>query len=113
MKGSKRRAAVIGAGAGGLAAAYDLLEQGWDVTVFDASDQPGGLASGFKDPSWEWPLEKFYHHWFQSDSEILRLIRLFGAEDRLLFPRPLTAFWHPETRSAAVFDSPLAVLRYP
>ena len=113
MPEPKRRAAIVGAGAGGLAAAFDLLEKGWEVTVFDGAEQPGGLASGFKDPSWEWPLEKFYHHWFQSDSEILRMIRLLGAEDRLMFPRPLTAFWHPETRTADVFDSPLAVLKYP
>jgi tryptophan 2-monooxygenase len=34
--------AVVGAGAAGLLAAYQLLQLGADVTVFEASDRPGG-----------------------------------------------------------------------
>jgi phytoene dehydrogenase-like protein len=37
--------AVIGAGVGGLAAALHWRRQGLPVTVFEARDQPGGLAS--------------------------------------------------------------------
>jgi phytoene dehydrogenase-like protein len=57
--------AIIGAGAGGLAAAYDLTRAGHEVTIFEKESTPGGLASGFKEPAWDWSLEKFYHHWFQ------------------------------------------------
>ncbi len=39
-----RRAAVIGSGFGGLAAAIRLRTAGFDVTVFEALDQPGGRA---------------------------------------------------------------------
>ena len=35
--------AVVGAGPAGLAAAHDLRLRGYDVTLFDAADQPGGL----------------------------------------------------------------------
>ena len=35
--------AVVGAGPAGLAAAHDLRLRGYDVTLFDAGDQPGGL----------------------------------------------------------------------
>jgi len=35
--------AIIGAGPAGLTAAYDLRLKGYQVTVFDANDQPGGL----------------------------------------------------------------------
>ena len=38
--------AVIGAGFGGLAAAYDLVRAGNDVTIFEAETTPGGLAAG-------------------------------------------------------------------
>ncbi|MGE0455700.1 MAG: FAD-dependent oxidoreductase [Vicinamibacteria bacterium] len=41
--GGKRKVAVIGAGPSGLAAAHDLALLGYDVTVFDASAEPGGM----------------------------------------------------------------------
>ena len=39
-----KRAAVLGAGPAGLACAGELALLGHDVTVFDARDEPGGLA---------------------------------------------------------------------
>ena len=51
---------IIGAGFTGLAAAIRLSQAGHKVTVFEKEDRPGGLATGFKDKGWEWPLEK---HW--------------------------------------------------
>ena len=38
-----RRVAVIGAGPAGLAAAHDLALLGYDVTVFEAGSEPGGM----------------------------------------------------------------------
>ena len=54
------RVAIIGAGVAGLSAALDFSKAGHSVTVFEASNRPGGLASGFKDPNWDWELERFY-----------------------------------------------------
>jgi NADPH-dependent glutamate synthase beta subunit-like oxidoreductase len=42
-KGLRRKVAVIGAGPAGLSAAHDLALLGYDVTVFDASAEPGGM----------------------------------------------------------------------
>jgi protoporphyrinogen oxidase len=89
-----KRVAVIGAGFGGLAAAYDLARAGNQVTVFEASDQVGGLAGGFREPHWEWSVEKFYHHWFATDRHMLALIAELGWSDRVLFPRPYTVLYH-------------------
>ena len=54
--------AVIGAGIGGMAAAHDFLKAGHEVTLFEAADTVGGLAAGFKEPHWNWSVERFYHH---------------------------------------------------
>ncbi len=103
--------AIIGAGYSGMVAAWDLKKAGHDVTIFESANYAGGLASGFKEPHWKWSVEKFYHHWFQSDSEMLGLIRELGLEDKVQFPRPLTVMyykkkWYP-------FDSILNALRFP
>lgn len=39
---ASRSAAIVGAGPAGLAAAWELRRQGWDVTVYEAADRPGG-----------------------------------------------------------------------
>ena len=51
--------AIIGAGVAGLSAAYDLARAGVGVMVYEAAGVAGGLASGFRDASWRWPLERF------------------------------------------------------
>jgi protoporphyrinogen oxidase len=84
---------IIGAGVAGMAAAWDFARAGHDVTVFEGSDMVGGLAAGFKDPAWDWTLEKFYHHWFESDKDILALAEEIGVRDKIFFPRPKTSYW--------------------
>ncbi|MBI3783396.1 MAG: NAD(P)/FAD-dependent oxidoreductase [Deltaproteobacteria bacterium] len=88
------RVAIVGAGPAGLAAAYDLTRAGHSVVIFEGAPGVGGLAAGFKAPHWEWSLEKFYHHWFQSDAAMLGLIKELGWSDRVLFPRPYTVLYH-------------------
>ena len=105
------RIAIIGAGFAGLSAAHDLAKAGHQITVYEAAEKPGGLASGFRQPGWAWSLEYFYHHWFASDKHVLGLIRELGLESKVRFPRPTTVVYH-EGRFYP-FDSPLAVLAFP
>lgn len=88
------RIAVIGAGFGGMAAAYDLVRAGNAVTIYEAAGYVGGLASGFKEPYWDWWVEKYYHHWFASDDHMLKLTDELGLRHKVLFPRPLTVMYH-------------------
>jgi protoporphyrinogen oxidase len=103
--------AVIGAGIGGMAAAYDLSNAGHEVTIYEAAGIPGGLAAGFKEPNWDWTMERFYHHWFQTDRYILGLIQELGLQDKVLFPRPKTVMYHKG--KFYPFDSIPAALLYP
>jgi protoporphyrinogen oxidase len=105
------KTAIVGAGIAGLAAAYDLLDVGHQVVIYEASDHTGGLAAGFRDDRWEWPLEKFYHHLFQSDKSIIQLVDEIGMREKLFFPRPITSMYYQGR--IYPFDSPLRILRYP
>ncbi|MCC6499076.1 MAG: NAD(P)/FAD-dependent oxidoreductase [Anaerolineales bacterium] len=103
--------AIIGAGFGGLAAAYDLNKAGHEVVVFESASHVGGLAAGFKEPGWDWSVEKFYHHWFQSDSSMMGLIQELGLMDKVIFPRPLTVMYF--NGKFYPFDSILNALLFP
>ena len=103
--------AVIGAGIGGMAAALDLQKAGHQVTIFEASAQPGGLAAGFKEPNWDWSVEKYYHHWFTSDADMLGLINELGWRQKVIIRRPVTVMYDRGTFRP--FDSILAALMYP
>lgn len=103
--------AVVGAGIAGLSAAYDLLDAGHKVVVYEAANQPGGLAAGFQDEHWEWPLEKFYHHLFTSDKHIITLVKKLGMEKQLFFPRPKTSVIYDD--KIVPFDSPQSWITFP
>lgn len=103
--------AIIGAGIGGMAAAYDLVRAGHSVTIYETAEAPGGLASGFKEPQWQWSVEKFYHHWFETDHEILGLIDELGWKDKVRFPRPYTVMYHQG--KFYPFDSILQAILFP
>jgi len=102
---------IVGAGITGLTAAYDLLESGHQVVLYEASPFAGGLASGFRDDEWEWPLERFYHHLFTSDKDIIALVDELGMSDDLFFPRPITSVIH--NGQIVPFDSPTAWITFP
>jgi protoporphyrinogen oxidase len=106
-----KRIAILGAGFGGLSAAYDLIRRGDQVTVYEASGHVGGLAAGFKEPHWDWSVEQYYHHWFASDRHMLGLINELGWSDKVLFPRPYTVMYYQERFYP--FDSILKAILFP
>lgn len=57
-----RRAAVIGAGVAGLAAARTLAQAGWQVDVFEKSDTPGGFCSTLNIDGFDFDLGPHVFH---------------------------------------------------
>ncbi|GAA2820216.1 NAD(P)/FAD-dependent oxidoreductase [Saccharopolyspora taberi] len=100
---------IVGAGATGLTAAFDAVKAGHEVTVLEASDELGGLAASIEVGGT--PLERFYHHSFQTDHAMIELVRELGLGDRLEFHRPATGvFLDGELHD---FGTPLEMLRFP
>jgi len=76
MSATKPDVVVIGAGFTGLSAAYELARAGKKVVVVEAADEIGGLAAAFKVGGAR--LDRFYHHWFTNDLEVMGLIDELG-----------------------------------
>ncbi len=102
--------AIIGAGFAGLSAAWDLAGAGHEVSVIDPMDQPGGLAAGFRDEGWAWPLEHYYHHLFLSDRHIYGIAEEIGFVAELIAHRPVSASFI-DGRPLAL-DGVLPILRF-
>lgn len=107
--------AIIGAGVAGMSAAWDLARSGHEVHIFEAGAQVGGLAAGFQDEGWSWSLEKFYHHWFTTDNDLLTLTEELGVRHKVIFPRPKTSYYlngklYRSEMNASIFSLPLSPL---
>lgn len=75
--------AIVGAGFTGLAAAYELTKQGYKVRVIEMEKNPGGLAGTFEFQDGV-ILEKFYHHWFNNDLHVPKIIKELGMESDIV-----------------------------
>ena len=73
--------AIIGAGATGLAAAYELGSRGHVAVVYERAPFLGGQASTFDVGGTQ--LERGYHHLFTGDTDILDLVDKIGLSDRM------------------------------
>ena len=83
---------VIGGGAAGLAAAFELLRQGHEVEVFERAPFLGGQASTFDVGGAR--LEKGYHHLFTSDVDMTWLINELGLGDKLAWIPSKVGLFH-------------------
>jgi protoporphyrinogen oxidase len=72
---------IVGGGIAGLAAAYRLRQHGFEVQVFEAGDNLGGLAATYETRGDR--IEKFYHHLSQSEDTIVELAQNLGLDDHI------------------------------
>jgi len=82
-----KKVVVIGSGFAGMSAACFMAKAGWDVTVLEKNDTPGGRARQLKEegftfdmgPSWYWMpdvFEHFFNCFGKKVSDYYELVRL-------------------------------------
>lgn len=102
------RVGIIGGGAAGLAAAYELTKRGHYAEVFEAAPFLGGQASTFAVGGGQ--LERGYHHLFVSDTAIADLIHELGLGHKLEWHESKVGLYH----SGRIWDfaTPMDLLRF-
>ncbi|MFC7072203.1 NAD(P)/FAD-dependent oxidoreductase [Halovenus rubra] len=100
---------VVGGGIAGLTAAHRLQKQGYDVTVFEASEQVGGLAAVYETAGD--PIEKFYHHLSKSEETIVELAEEIGLGEDIEWRIGKNAYYADGT--VHPMDTPWQILAYP
>ncbi len=105
---------IIGGGLTGLAAAYKLLKNGIsDVTILEKDMEPGGMAASYH--IGDYHIEKYYHHIFESDTELISLITDMGLGKDLQWLKGTTGYHidgkiYPMNTPLELLRSPLSIL---
>lgn len=72
---------IVGGGFTGLSAGYELAKKGIKVEILESEDEIGGLAAAFNVNGEK--LDRFYHHWFTNDHDVMRLIDELNLKDKI------------------------------
>ncbi|MBM3944507.1 MAG: FAD-dependent oxidoreductase, partial [SAR202 cluster bacterium] len=99
---------IIGAGAAGLAAAYELGKAGHHTAVYERAPFLGGQASTFDVGGA--PLERGYHHLFTSDTDIVSLIHEIGLGHQMRWIESTVGILHKGR--IYNFVTPMDLLRF-
>lgn len=105
---AKKRVVVVGGGLAGLAASYDLIRNGFQVTLLESAPEYGGLASSFKLEGQ--PIERFYHFICGTDDHLMKLVDELGIGPKLNWEPSHTSFFY--RGKLLPFGSPLDLLRF-
>ncbi|MCC7448765.1 MAG: NAD(P)/FAD-dependent oxidoreductase [Anaerolineae bacterium] len=101
--------AIIGGGVMGVTLAYRLSRQGLRVTIYERSDNLGGLAGYILFDGVR--MDRFYHTILSSDMSMQALIKEAGVEDRLHFTATKQGFY--DNGTLYPFNTPIDLMRFP
>ena len=102
------RVGIIGAGAAGLAAAFELGKRGHKAVVYERAPFLGGQASTFDVGGQR--LERGYHHLFTNDTDIVELIEEIGLGHQMRWVDSKVGTFH----GGKIYDfvTPLDLLKF-
>lgn len=99
---------IIGGGIAGLTAAYELSKGGHEVALFEKESYLGGQVATFEVAGER--LERFYHHIFTTDIDIIQQIDELGLSQELLWLDSKVGFFH----QGQIYDfvTPMELLKF-
>jgi protoporphyrinogen oxidase len=102
---------IIGSGLAGLSAGYKLCKS-HQITIYEKDAEIGGMAASYCQNynGKEYFIEKYYHHIFRSDSELLALIRELGLEKQMLWLKGTNAYFIDGKNYP--MNTPVQILRF-
>lgn len=85
---------IIGSGLAGLSAGYKLCKSN-EVIIFEKDAEIGGMSASYcqDNKGKEYFIEKYYHHIFRSDSELIALIKELGLDKQMLWLKGTNAYF--------------------
>ena len=86
-----KNVSIVGGGMLGMAISMHLAKMGFNVDLYEASGEPGGLAKGWKIGNTTW--DRFYHVILMSDSYTRKMLQEIGLEDQLNWVETKTGFY--------------------
>jgi len=87
----KKKFGIVGGGIMGMTLAHRLVQEGYEVTVFEGAPELGGLVSPWKMGDVEW--DKFYHVILLSDFRTRQLLKELDLEDQINWVETKTGFY--------------------
>ena len=108
-EGAKRTAAVLGAGPMGLAAAYELLQAGWEVDIYERDDRIGGMSASTEIDGLK--IERYYHFVCKPDETTFHYLRELGIIEKLRWVDTRMGFYYNGVLHE--WGNPIALLKFP
>ncbi len=104
--------AIFGAGIAGLSAAHELSQLGYNVSVYEAMDQPGGFFRSARCSHNDMPAEYSWHGmgpWYHNTFDIMKQIPFYdrGSLYDVALSRPIDFGIFPDDADARFYDKGL------
>ena len=104
-----QKVAIVGGGILGTSLAYLLAKKEFQVSIIEKAPNLGGLASGFNFSSGS--LERYYHHFFKSDTNLQQLLVELGLKDAIIWHQSKMGMY--TNNKLYSFSQALDILNFP
>jgi len=109
LKRPSPKIAVIGAGPMGLVCAYELLQLGYQVELYEQDDRLGGMSAAFDFDGLT--IERYYHFICRTDLPLLKLLKELHIDTKLRWQVTNMGFFYKGTLYP--WGNPWHLLRFP